>query len=375
MNALSQSQSQSQPRSPEVGADPPGMTAPPAVPRRVLSTADRCQRRRLLLLLGTALLLGLVAGLLTGSAGFSLATLQADLAGEQAWLILGEIRLPRSVGAALVGALLGLGGALAQGLFRNPLADPYLLGAAAGAGLAVVLVLAGAALGGLHLSLAAALWLERVGLVMAAFVGALAGVGLTLMLARGALHTTRLLLSGVVLAVLLGAISDLVTVISPDALRGKQAFMLGSTSFLGWPAVALMAAGLVLLLGLALRHARALDALTLGEDSAASLGLDLGRVRLVLVLLLAGATALAVSQAGLVAFVGLVAPHLVRRHAPGAHAWLLAASALMGAVLLLLADVVSRALIAPQELPVGVVTAVIGGLYLCLLLNRRGPAA
>jgi iron complex transport system permease protein len=200
-------------------------------------------------------------------------------------------------------------------------------------------------------------------------------VSLTLLLARGALHTTRLLLSGVVLAVLMGALSDLVTVISPDALRGKQAFMLGSTSFLGWSSVALMAAGLTLLLGLARRHARALDALTLGEDSAASLGLDLGRVRLVLVLLLAGATALAVSQAGLVAFVGLVAPHLVRRHAPGAHAWLLAASALMGAVLLLLADVLSRALIAPQELPVGVVTAVIGGLYLCLLLNQRRVGA
>ncbi|OYU88751.1 MAG: hypothetical protein CFE45_24390 [Burkholderiales bacterium PBB5] len=181
-----------------------------------------------------------------------------------------------------------------------------------------------------------------------------------------------MLLAGVVVGVLLGAVSDLGTVVSPDALRGKQAFMLGSTSFLGWPALALMAGGLLLLGGLALRHARALDALTLGEDSAASLGLDLPRVRLLLVVLLAAATALAVSQAGLVAFVGLVAPHLVRRHAPGPHAWLLAASAAMGAVLLVVADVLSRALIPPQELPVGVVTAVLGGLYLLLLLKRRG---
>ncbi|MDH4392216.1 MAG: iron ABC transporter permease [Aquabacterium sp.] len=337
------------------------------------ATLDDAGRRRRLawLLLGIGLL-AVLAGLVTGSDGFAPLDTWAEAQGDQAGLILGQIRAPRTLGALLVGALLGLGGALAQGLFRNPLADPYLLGSAAGAGLAVVLVLAGAALGGLSISLATAAWLERVGLVVAAFAGALAGVLLTLVLAQGAVQTLRLLLAGVVVSVLLGAVSDLVTVVSPDALRGKQAFMLGSTSFLGWPALALLATGLVLLLALALRHARALDALTLGEDSAASLGLHLGRVRLVLVLLLAASTALAVSQAGLVAFVGLVAPHLVRRHAPGAHAWLLSASAAMGAVLLGVADVVSRAVIPPQELPVGVVTAVLGGLYLFVLLRRRG---
>lgn len=333
---------------------------------------DARRRRRLACALALLGVLGLAAGLATGSGGFSPAGLLEELRGEQAGLILGEIRAPRTLGAALVGALLGLGGAIAQGLFRNPLADPYLLGAAAGAGLGVVGVLAGASMGGVVLSLATVAWLERVGLVAAAFGGALAGVLLTLSLARGALHTTRLLLAGVVVAVLLGAASDLLTVLSPDALRGKQAFMLGSTSFIGWSALLLMAGGLALVLWLALRLARALDALTLGEDSAASLGLDLARVRLALVGLLSLGTALAVSQAGLVAFVGLVAPHLVRRNAPGAHAWLLGASAAMGGVLLLGADVLSRALIAPQELPVGVVTAVVGGLYLFLLLRRQG---
>jgi iron complex transport system permease protein len=184
-------------------------------------------------------------------------------------------------------------------------------------------------------------------------------------------HTLRLLLAGVVVGVLLGAVSDLITVVSPDALRGKQAFMLGSTSFLGWNALALMLAGLGLLAVLARRHARALDALTLGEDSATSLGLPLARVRLRLVLMLSLGTALAVSQAGLVAFVGLVAPHLVRRHAPGPHAWLLVASAGMGGAVLLWADVISRALIAPEELPVGVVTAVVGGGYLVWLMWQR----
>jgi iron complex transport system permease protein len=329
-------------------------------------------RNRLAWALLALVLVFALAGLATGTRGLSLPAFWADLQGEQAGLILGQIRAPRTLGAALVGALLGLGGALAQGLFRNPLADPYLLGSAAGAGLAVVLVLAGAALAGTTLSLATVAWLERVGLVLAAFAGALAGVALTLALAQGAVHTLRLLLAGVVVAVLLGALSDLVTVASPDALRGKQAFMLGSTSFLGWQAVALLAAGSALLTVLALRSARALDALTLGEDSAASLGVALPRMRLLLVVLLAGATALAVAHAGLVAFVGLVAPHLVRRHAPGAHARLLGASAAMGAALLLAADVVSRAVIAPQELPVGVVTAVIGGVYLFVLLRRRG---
>ncbi len=338
----------------------------------VAADPDRLRRRRLAAWIVALLLTGLAAGMVTGADGFSPHAFWADAQGDQAWLLLAEIRGPRTLGAALVGALLGLAGAIAQGLFRNPLADPYLLGSAAGAGLGVVLVLAAASLGGSVVSLAAVAWVERMGLVTAAFCGALAGVALTLALARGAVQTLRLLLAGIVVGVLLAAASDLITVVSPDALRGKQAFMLGSTSFLGHAALALMGGGLLLVGALARRQARALDALTLGEDSAASLGLDLGRVRLVLVLLFSAATALAVSQAGLVAFVGLVAPHLVRRHAPGAHDWLLLASAGMGAVLLLGADVLSRAVIAPQELPVGVVTAVLGGIYLFALLRRRG---
>ncbi len=328
--------------------------------------------KRLAPALLATLLLGLAAGLVAGPQGFSPTAFWQDLQGEQAGLILGQIRAPRSLGALAVGALLGLAGAVAQGLFRNPLADPYLLGTAAGAGLAVVLVMATASAGGFTLSLATLAWIERVGLVGAAFVGALGGMALTLSLAAGAVNTLRLLLAGVVVAVVLGAASDLVTTFSPDALRGKQAFMLGSTSFLGWDAVLLLTGGALLLLVAAGRLARLLDALTLGEDSATSLGLDLPRLRLRLVLLLAAATALAVSQVGLVGFVGLVAPHLVKRLAPGPHGPLLWLSAGMGAALLLWADVLSRTLIAPQELPVGVVTSVLGGVYLCVLIRQRG---
>ncbi len=334
-------------------------------------TRTRARHRLTRWLLVLLLVFGL-AGLATGTQGFSPAALWADLQADQALLILGQIRAPRTLGAALVGALLGLGGALAQGLFRNPLADPYLLGAAAGAGLAMVLVLSGAAAFGTALSLTPWAWPEQMSLVMAAFLGAITGVALTLTLAQGAVHTPRLLLAGVVVAVLLGALSDWVTVAAPDTLRGRQAFMLGSTSFLGWQAVALLAVGTTVLTALALRFARVLDALTLGEDSAASLGVALSRMRLVLVTLLAAATALAVAHAGLVAFIGLVAPHLVRHHAPGPHAWLLGASTAMGAALLLAADVVSRAVIPPQELPVGLVTAVLGGGYLYMLLRRQG---
>ena len=327
-------------------------------------TGDHAPLRLALGLSALALVLVLL-GLAAGSEGWSWHW------HEDAALIT-AIRAPRTLGALLAGALLGLSGALAQGLFRNPLADPYLLGSAAGAGLGVVLVLAAGGLLGASLGLAAAGALLRLGLVSAAFAGALAGMTLTLLLARGAGRPMVLLLAGVVVGVLLGALSDLVILLSPEALRGKQVFMLGTTSFFGWPSVATLGVALALVLPLSMRLARALDALVLGEASAASLGLPLPRLRLVLVALMALATGTAVAQAGLVAFVGLVAPHLVRRSVVVTHGALLALSALAGGVLLLAADLAARSLVAPQELPVGVLTAVFGGAYLLWLLRRQG---
>ena len=334
---------------------------------------SRRRRIRLLLALALASVLLWAAGLAAGGDGWSPAGLWQLLQGSDAALIVGQIRAPRTLGAWLTGALLGLAGALAQGLFRNPLADPFLLGSASGASAAVVAVLAAGTLVG-QTALPAAGLLSRVGLVGAAFFGALGGVLLTLMLARGAQHSLRLLLAGVVVGVVLSALSDLITMVVPEALRGRQVFMLGSTAFLGWDSCLLLALGLGLTLPLAQRLSRVLDALVLGEDSARSLGLALPRWRLLLVCLLAAATGLAVSQAGLVAFVGLAAPHLVRRIAPGAHGYTLLASAAAGAVLLSAADVAARTWIAPQELPVGVLTAVFGGIYLLWLLNRQRDA-
>ncbi len=332
---------------------------------------DRQRRQRLALGLALLTLLLLAAGLAAGSEGWSWRDLLRTWSGPDGALIIGEIRAPRTLGAWLTGALLGLAGAVAQGLFRNPLADPYLLGSASGASLGVVLVLAASALGGHAISLATADALARFGLVGAAFLGALLGVMLTLALARGAQQTSRLLLAGVVVGVVLSAVNDLVTAAAPDALRGKQAFMLGATGFLGWSSCVALAIGLALTLPVSWRLARTLDALTLGVDSALSLGLALPRIRLALVTALALATGLAVSQSGLIAFVGLVSPHLVRRFAPATHGFTLVASAAAGGTLLLMADVLARTLIAPQEVPVGVLTALLGGGYLVWLLHRR----
>lgn len=335
-----------------------------------ISAANRRRQRVGGVLVVLSLML-LVAGLCAGSDGWHWPGLAAGDASVN--LVLFDIRLPRTLGAWLTGALLGLAGAIAQGLFRNPLADPYLLGSASGAALAVMLVLGAGVMTGPPSALAGDLLalFQQAGLVLAAFVGALAGVLLTLSLARGAEQTMRLLLAGVVVGVVLGAIGELLSSYLPEILAARQAFMLGSTGFIGWAGVGLLALGLAIVLPAGWRYARGLDVLALGEETARSLGLSLGRLRLLLITCLALATALAVSHAGLVPFVGLVAPHLVRRFAPGRQAFVVPVSALTGGVLLLAADLLARTLIAPAELPVGVLSAVLGGGYLLWLLHRR----
>lgn len=279
--------------------------------------------------------------------------------------IVWDIRWPRSLGAWLAGALLGLAGAVAQGLFRNPLADPYLLGSASGASLGVSLYLGTA--GG---SLLSSAWWPRLGMTSAAFVGAVLAVLLTLLLARGVQQTLRLLLAGVVVGVVLGALASLMTLLQPQVLQAMQGFMLGSTAFVGWTACGLMAGALVLCWLVALALARVLDALTLGEATARSLGMPLGAARVGLIVVLSLATGAAVAQTGLIAFVGLAAPHAVRSRLHTTHAGLLLLSVLMGGVLLQSADVLARGLLAPQDLPVGVFTAVLGGVYLLWRMQR-----
>ena len=230
----------------------------------------KTQRHRARILGGVVL--GLSAALLLLGAGVGSTGFESVFAARHdpvALQIVWDIRLPRTLGAWLAGALLGLAGAVAQGLFRNPLADPYLLGSASGASLGVAIALAlmgggagmlGGAQSAITVSVYSSHWLVRLGLTGAAFVGAVLAVLLTLLLARGVQHTLRLLLAGVIVGVVLGAITSLLLLLSPDSLQAMQAFMLGSTGFVGWSACLLMAGVWALCLLLAWVLSRALEA-------------------------------------------------------------------------------------------------------------------
>ncbi len=321
-----------------------------------------------------------VIGMATGSEGFDVEALSVSwgspsdsLAARIVW----DIRLPRTLGALATGALLGVAGATAQGLFRNPLADPYLLGSAAGAALGMSVLVSVTGLGGGLFGAAAAWqphaggWFSRLGYSGAAFLGSSGAVLLTLALARGVSQPIRLLLCGVVVGVVLGACSSLVLLWSPQSLMVMQAFMLGSTAFLSWPAVALLTtvAGVCVAAGVLI--GRPLDAMSLGEQTAQTLGIARMPVRLAAIALIALGTGTAVAQTGLIGFVGLAAPHVVRNLCRPKHGAMAVCAALMGVVLLGGSDVLARGALAPMEMPVGVLTAVLGGGYLLWLMRRR----
>lgn len=315
--------------------------------------------------LAAALLLAL-ASLLVGTSSIATSWHWIVHPDADSAVVLWRIRLPRTLGAWLAGALLGLAGGIAQGVFRNPLAEPYLLGTASGAALGVTISLIAG--GG---SVGAFAWAAGLGITAAACLGAAAATLLTVGLSRGVLQTGSLLLSGVVVAFLLGAITQLLVLSRFDVWRSLQGFLYGSTAFLGWSSVRLLGAVFCLCVVPSVLLARGLDALSLGEDTAHSLGLSLPMLRLSLLAIVSLATAASVGQVGVVGFVGLVAPHLVRQTLSVNHRELLIGAPLCGGVLLQGADLLSRWLIRPAELPVGAVTACVGGAYLIVLLWRR----
>lgn len=283
---------------------------------------------------------------------------------EREVAILWELRIPRVVLGALVGAMLAMSGAAYQGVFRNPLADPYLLGVAAGAGLGATLAVA-------YLHGREAWPVDP--LPLAAFLGAVAGVTATYVLGRsraGARSTTTLILAGVAVAAFLTAAQTYVQQRNADTLREVYAWILGSLGTAGWREVALIlpyvaVAGVVLLL-----HRRLLDVMSLGDEEAESLGIKPARVRLVVVAAATLGTAAAVAASGLIGFVGIIVPHAVRLLLGPSYRLILPLSMIGGAAFLTLADLLARTALAPAEVPIGVVTAFFGAPFFLLVLRQ-----
>jgi cobalamin transport system permease protein len=272
--------------------------------------------------------------------------------------ILWQIRLPRVVLGALVGAMLATAGASYQGVFRNPLADPYLLGVAAGAGLGATLAVAYAP--------------SRQLLPLAAFVGGGVAVALTYLIGSSAGRDrsgATLVLAGVTVVSFFTAIQTFVQQQHSDTLQQVYSWILGSLPSSGWRDVELLLPYVGVALAALLLHRRLLDVLSLGEEEAASLGVDVRRVRLTIVLAATIGTAGAVAVSGLIGFVGIIVPHAIRLVAGGSYRLLLPLSVVVGAGFLVLADVVARTALSPAELPIGVVTAFCGAPFFAVVLR------
>ena len=297
----------------------------------------------------------------------SLGALLGLEASATAELIVYHIRIPRALLAALVGALLGISGAAMQGLFRNPLADPSLIGVTAGAvaGATLVIVLGGAGLG--------AFW----GISLAsfgAFIGGAAAVLLVYRLARrdsGSSVATMLLL-GIAVTALAGSFNSLMEFIANnELLRHISLWKMGGLDGANYQRILIVAAVAAPVLAALPRYAAPLNAMLLGESEARYLGVDVSRVQRDLVGLVAAAVGVSVALVGAVSFVGLVVPHSVRLLIGPDHRYVLPGSAAAGAVLMLLADSLARTIIAPTELPVGIVTALVGAPFFIVLLRER----
>jgi len=314
----------------------------------------------LVLLLGLLCLISLGVSLTSGSVALDATQIWSALwapDGSMTAQLVRELRLPRSLAALTTGALLAVAGCLMQVLVRNPLADPYILGISGGASVAALLAMLAGVSG--HL------------LTGSAFVGALVAMLLVFVLSRGhgQWHSNRLLLTGVVLAAGWGAAIGFILNLSPDSSLQRMMFwLMGDLGF----ARASALPGIVLILGLlaSLLLARQLNVLTRGELVAGSLGIRTDLLHLAIYVIASLLTATAVTQAGSIGFVGLVVPHLIRLLGYHDHRILLPAAALLGASLLLLADTVARTLLAPQQLPVGILTAFIGVPLFLYLLYR-----
>lgn len=352
------------------------------IPPRVHSAGDRTHRARLtIIILSGVLAVAAFISLSWGATGFTPADVFSALLGltdkniaAGSWspdLIILEIRAPRTVLGIFVGAVLALAGAMMQGLFRNPLADPGLVGVSAGAGLgAVTVIVLGAPL------LALSPFAASFALPVAAFFGALLT---TLILYKigtrvGRTSVATMLLAGIALTALAMAVTGILIFISDDQqLRDFTFWNLGSLGGATWskffPSLPFMASIVIAVPFLA----RGLNALVLGESEAYHLGIPVQKFKRIIILVVACSVGGAVANSGGIGFIGIVVPHMLRLMIGPDHRYLLPASALLGAAILLVADIVCRLIVAPAELPIGIVTALFGApFFLWLLLRKRG---
>jgi iron complex transport system permease protein len=310
-----------------------------------------------------ALLLAVLAGVMLGTLRLAPMDVVRGALGQGAPLdvaVVRTLRLPRVVLAALVGAGLGAAGAALQGATRNGLAEPYLLGVSGGAAVGAVFAVA------LHAPPAL--------VPIAGFAGALGAVVLTLVVARaagGRGDTRVVLMAGVVVGAFANAAIMVALANAQDnVVRGALWWMMGSVSDASWPQVRMAAVYVAIGVGVLLALARAIDVLALGEDTAAGLGVDVGRVSMIVYVAAALLAAGTVAAAGLVGFIGLLVPHLVRMAGARTHRVIIAAAALAGAALVVAADLVARTARPPAELPLGAVTAIIGVPFFLARLRR-----
>jgi len=330
-----------------------------------------------LLVLAGALVVGVLIGpvplrlsgvLSEGADRLPFVHLSSGLSDQQS-AILWQLRIPRVVLAGLVGAMLALAGAAYQGVFRNPLADPYLLGVAAGAGLGATIAIAyGPAAAGWPID----------PLPLAAFVGALVGVSVTYALGRAnwsGRTTTTLILAGVATASFLTAIQTYVQQREDDTVRQVYSWILGQLTTASWREVSLILPYLIVSVVAIVLHRRLLDMLSVGDEEAGSLGVNTQRVRLIIVVAASLGTAAAVAVSGLIGFVGVIVPHTVRLLFGSSYRLVVPLSIIFGAAFLVLADLVGRTLIAPAEIPIGVITAFLGAPFFLVVLRRSGRLA
>ncbi|AWK13595.1 iron ABC transporter permease [Candidatus Fukatsuia symbiotica] len=313
-----------------------------------------------------ALLIFLIIGSVNlGALTLSFHTLWYSSFDDIPWQIWLQIRLPRVLLAILVGCALATSGAVMQGLFRNPLADPSLLGISSGAALLVALVII------MPCTLPTAL--SFYSHIIAAFIGSLLISFLILSLSRVSHgNLSRLLLAGIAINALCGVAIGILNYLSSDQqLRQFSLWMMGSLSQVQWSTLLVAAALIIPATMMTLLQARKLNLLQLGDEEAHYLGIDVQRTKKLLLLLSALLVAAAVALSGVIGFIGLVIPHLIRMNLGADHRWLLPGAALGGACLLLSADTLARTLVAPAEMPVGLITSLIGGPYFLWLVLRQ----